>query len=133
MSSNQEISTTIDGLIVKGIITFRSESDISVKIISPFSGLTGRQHIPYFSRPYNSYLTDYGDTVAMNLLKQLSDLGAYINENQAFLKLQLSLHFYDCEYSNEESQKRFFDSSFPFLVPYSLKDQVVEIVKSWRG
>jgi hypothetical protein len=133
MSSNQEISTTIDGKLVTGIITFRSESDISVRITSPFSDLTGQQHIPYFSRPYNSYLTDYGDTVAMGLLKQLLDLGSYINENQAFLKLQLSLHFYGCEYSNEESQKRFFDSSFPFLVPCSLKDQVVDIVKSRRG
>ena len=128
MSSTQEISETIDGILVTGIITSRSDSDISVRIVSPFSGLTVQQHIPYFSRPYNSYLTDYGDTVAMGLLKQLLDLGSYISENQAFLKLQLSLHFYGCEYSNEESQKRFFDSSFPFLVPYSLKTQVVELL-----
>jgi hypothetical protein len=128
MSSNQEISETIGGILVTGIITFRSESDISVRIISPFTGLTGQQHIPYFSRPYNSYLTDYGDTVAMGLLKQLLDIGSYISENQAFLKLQVALHFYGCEYSNEKSQKRFFDSSFPFLVPYSLQNQVVELL-----
>ncbi|MBT4361444.1 MAG: hypothetical protein HON27_00060 [Candidatus Marinimicrobia bacterium] len=128
MSCNQKISETIDGILVTGIITFRSESDISVRIMSPFIGLTGQQHIPYFSRPFNSYLTEYGDTVAVHLLKQLSDLGSYIDKNKAFLKLQLSLHFYGCEYSNEDCQKRFFDSSFPFLVPYSLKGQVMGLL-----
>jgi hypothetical protein len=128
MSCNQKISETIDGILVTGIISFRSESDISVRIMSPFIGLTGQQHIPYFSRPFNSYLTEYGDTVAVHLLKQLSDLGSYIDKNKAFLKLQLSLHFYGCEYSNEDCQKRFFDSSFPFLVPYSLKGQVMELL-----
>ncbi|MBT4713753.1 MAG: hypothetical protein HOB84_03165 [Candidatus Marinimicrobia bacterium] len=128
MSCNQKISETIDGILVTGIITFRSESDISVRIMSPFIGLTGQQHIPYFSRPFNSYLTVYGDTVAVHLLKQLSDLGSYIDKNKAFLKLQLSLHFYGCEYSNEDCQKRFFDSSFPFLVPYSLKGQVMGLL-----
>ena len=128
MSCNQKISETIDGILVTGIISFRSESDISVRIMSPFIGLTGQQHIPYFSRPFNSYLTVYGDTVAVHLLKQLSDLGSYIDKNKAFLKLQLSLHFYGCEYSNEDCQKRFFDSSFPFLVPYSLKGQVMGLL-----
>ena len=129
MSKNQEITIVAEGKTVKGDITFRNESDISVKITSPYSGLTGGLHIPYFSRPYNSFMTEYGDKTAENLLKGLWELGSYMEENQKFLKLQLALHFYQGDYSDRECQTRFFDSSFPFLIPNCTREDVLECLK----
>jgi len=129
MSKNQKISSFMNGNRVSGEITFRNESDISVTITEPYSGLTGSLHIPYFARPYNSFLTEYGDATAMDLLKKLEQLGSYLDANQKFLALQLALHFYDGDFSNAKSQKRFFDSSFSFLVPLALQSQVVEMLR----
>ena len=129
MSKYQEITVVAEGKTVKGKITFRNESDISVKITSPYSGLTGGLHIPYFSRPYNSFMTAYGDKTAENLLKGLWELGSYMEENQKFLKLQLALHFYQGVYSDRECQTRFFDSSFPFLIPNCTREDVLECLK----
>ncbi len=129
MSKNQEITIVAEGKTVNGEITFRNESDISVKITSPFSGLTGGLHIPYFSRPYNSFITPYGEKTAENLLKHLWELGSYMEEHQKFLKLQLALHFYQGNYSDNECQTRFFDSSFPFLIPNCTREDVLECLK----
>ena len=129
MSKNQQITIVAEGKTVKGEITFRNESDISVKITSPYSGLTGGLHIPYFSRPYHSFMTEYGDKTAENLLKGLWELGSYMEENQKFLKLQLAFHFHQGDYSDREGQTRFFDSSFPFLVPFGTRENILECLK----
>ncbi len=129
MSKNQEITIVAEGKTVKGEITFRNESDISVRINSPYSGLTGGVHIPYFSRPYHSFITDYGDRTAENLLKGLWELGSYIAENRKFLKLQLAFHFHQGDYSDRQCQTRFFDSSFPFLVPHGTRENILECLK----
>ena len=129
MSKNQEIIIVAEGKTVKGEITFRSESDISVKIACPYSGLTGGLHIPYFSRPYNSFMTAYGDKTAENLLKGLWELESYMEEHRKFLKLQLAFHFHQGDYSDRECQTRFFDSSFPFLVPNGTREDVLECLK----
>ena len=114
---------------IKGVISFRSESDISVKITSPYKGLSGGRHIPYFSRPDNSFMTDYGKSTAVSILSRLYELGRYIEDNRKFLALQSSLHFYNSDYSDPECQKRFFDSSFPFLVPNGTREDVLECLK----
>ena len=129
MSKNQEITIVAEGKTVIGEITFRNESDVSVKITSPFSGLTGGLHIPYFSRPYHSFMTAYGDKTAENLLKGLWELGSYMEANRKFLKLQLAFHFHQGDYSDRECQTRFFDSSFPFLVPYGTRENILECLK----
>ena len=129
MSKNQEITIVAEGKSVLGEITLRNESDISVKITSPFSGLTGGLHIPYFSRPYHSFMTDYGDKTAANLLKSLWELGSYIEENRKFLKLQVAFHFHQGDYSDRQCHTRFFDSSFPFLVPSGTRENILECLK----
>jgi len=129
MSKNQEISIVAEGKTIKGEITFRNESDISVKIISPYSGLTGGLHIPYFSRPCHSFMMEYGDRTGENLLRGLWELGSYMEEHQKFLKLQLAFHFHQGDYSDRECQTRFFDSSFPFLVPNGTREDVLECLK----
>ncbi len=129
MSKNQEITIVAQGKTIEGEIIFRNEADISVKITSPYSGLTRRLHIPYFSRPYNSVMTPYGEKTAENLLKHLWELGSYMEEHQKFLKLQLALHFYQGDYSDSECQTRFFDSSFPFLVPNGTRENILECLK----
>jgi hypothetical protein len=129
MSNNQEITIITEGKTVKGEITFRSESDIFLKITSPYSGLSAGLHIPYFSRPYHSFMTAYGDKTAENLLKGLWELGSYMEENRKFLKLQLALHFYQGDYSDRECQTRFFDSSFPFLVPNGTRENILGCLK----
>ena len=129
MSKNQEITIVAQGKTIKGEIIFRNEADISVKITSPYSGLTGGLHIPYFSRPYNSFMTPYGEKTAENLLKGLWELGSYMEENRKFLKLQLAFHFHQGDYSDGACQTRFFDSSFPFLIPHCTREDVLECLK----
>jgi hypothetical protein len=114
---------------IKGVISFRSESDISVKITSPYKGLSGGRHIPYFSRSHNSFMTNYGKSTAVCILSRLYELGCYMEDNRKFLALQSSLHFYNSDYSDPESQKRYFDSSFPFRVPEGTRKSVLEMLK----
>ena len=107
MSKNQEITNVVEGKTVTGEITFRNESDISVKITKPHAGLIGGLNIPYFSRPYHSFMTDYGDRTAENLLKGLWELGSYMGENRKFLKLQLAFHFHHGDYSTDSVKQDF--------------------------
>ena len=114
---------------VNGTITFRSELDICVKITSPYKGLSRCKHIPYFSRPHNSFMTDYGKSTAKSILSHLYELGRYLEDNREFLALQRALHFYNSDYSDPDCQKRFFDSSFPFLIPNGTRDDVMECLR----
>ena len=129
MSKKQEVSIKIDGVEAIGEITYRTEVDIAIMITKPYQGLTNRCHIPYFSRPIHSFLTDYGDKMAENLLKYLYELGWYMEKNRIFIKLQFSLHFYDENFSNWESQDRFFNNTFPFIVPVGTREEVIEMLK----
>jgi len=129
MRTSQAISINVNGNEVTGEIVFRSEGDIGVKIISPYHDLSSGLHIPYFSRPYNSFLTDYGDYTAQNLLKYLYELGLYLEENSKFIKMQRALHFHDGDYSNMEHEDRFFGSTFPFIVPIGTRDEVMAILR----
>jgi hypothetical protein len=125
MSKKQEVSIKVDGVEVIGEITYRSDADIAIRITMPYRGLTNGSHIPYFSRPIHSFLTGYGDKMAENLLKYLYELGLYMEENRKFIKLQLALHFADENYSDLECQNRFFNSTFPFIVPIDTRDDVL--------
>ncbi len=128
MKTSQPISIEIKGVEVAGEITYRTEGDIVVKILSPYHDLSSSLHIPYFSRPYHSFLTDYGDLTAQNLLKYLYELGLYLEENVKFVKMQLCLHFHDEDYSSMERQERFFGSTFPFLVPVGTRNDVLRML-----
>jgi len=131
MKTSQPITFSLaSGIKIEGEIVHRSESDITVKILSPYVGLSGSLHIPYFSRPFNSFETDYGDITVEQLLARLYELGLYMDENSKFLKLPIALHFYDGEWSNKDHQKRFFDSSFPFLIPLGTMEDVLNILRS---
>jgi hypothetical protein len=125
MSNRQEVSIEIDNVQVIGEITHRSEADIAVKIISPYTELSNGLHIPYFSRPYHSFLTEYGDKMAENLLQYLYELGLYMDENRNFIRMQFSFHFRDENYSKWECQERFINSTFPFVVPIDTRDDVL--------
>lgn len=126
MKTIQETSIQIEnGIEVKGVITNRSEADINVEIVSPYRSFTAGLHISYFSRPYHSFLTDYGDRTAENLLKYLYELCEYLEKNKKFIKMQHAFHFRDGDYSDRESKDRFFNSTFPFVVPLDTRDDVL--------
>jgi hypothetical protein len=129
MKTLHEVVIDIEGIEVIAEISHRSEADIAIRITKPYQGLTNSCHIPYFSRPLHSFMTDYGEKMAENLLKYLYELGLYLEENEKFIKLQFALHFHDDDYSNWESQNRFFDSTFPFIVPINTRDNVVRSLK----
>ena len=129
MSRKQEVSIKVDGIEVVGEIFYRSEGDIGIRITNPYQGLTNGCHIPYFSRPFHSFQTEYGDKMAENLLKYLYELGKYMEENLKFIRLQLALHFHDQEYIDQDHQDRFFGSTFPFIVPIDTRDDVLEVLK----
>jgi hypothetical protein len=129
MAKKQEVSIKVDGVEVIGEITYRSEADLAIRITKPYQMLTNGCHIPYFSRPIHSFLTGYGDKMAENLLKYLYELGLYMGKNSKFIKLQLSLHFHDGDYSDQDCQNRFFGSTFPFIVPIDTRDDVLRSLK----
>ena len=129
MSKKQEVSIKVDGIEVVGEIFYRSEADIALRITKPYQALTNGCHIPYFSRPIHSFLDDYGDKMAENLLKYLYELGKYMEENCKFITLQLALHFHDEDYSDWDCRNRFFGSTFPFVVPIDTRDDVLEVLK----
>jgi hypothetical protein len=129
MSNRQDVSIEVDNVQVIGKITHRSEADIVEKIISPYAELSTGLHIPYFSRPFHSFLTEYGDHTAETLLKYLYELGKYMEENEKFLKLQLAFHFRDENYSDRECLNRFFDSTFPCPVPLGTRTDIMRTLK----
>ena len=129
MRTSQPISINVNGNKVTGEISFRSEGDIGVKIISPYHDLSSGLHIPYFSRPIHSFLTEYGDHTAENLLKYLYEMGLYMEENREFIRLQFCLHFHGGDITGWEAQERFFGSTFPFIVPIGTRDMVFKYLK----
>lgn len=130
MSEYQEISVQVDGVEVLGEITHRSDEAIVVRITHPFKGLSNSCHIPYFSRPVNSFMTDYGERMAANLLQYIYELGLYIKEHSSSILLRFDAHFPKGEYSHEGSRNRFFVSTFPFMIPLDLREEVMELIAS---
>jgi len=134
MITTQETCIQIEnGIEIHGLITFRSDADINVEIVSPYKGITAGLHIPYFSRPYHSFLTEYGDRTAENLLKYLYELGKYMEDNQKFIRLQFAFHFRDGDYNDREVQDRFFGSTFPFIVPIDTRSEVMEVIRNAKS
>jgi len=129
VSKNQEVSIRVGGVEVLGLITYRSEADITIKINSPYQGLTGGLHIPYFSRPFNSFLSSYGDSTAKHLLQNLYELGHFLKENRDFLRLQSAVCFDGKDYSDHQCQNEFFDKCFPFGIPIGTRNEVLEILR----
>lgn len=76
----------IDGIDVCGIITYRSASDIDIEITKPYQGISNGRHIPYFARQTNSFLTEYGDKRAPDLLVETYDICSYIDDNFILLR-----------------------------------------------
>lgn len=126
MKTDQKITiTTATNVKVAGSIIHVSEADISVLIRSPYMHLHAGLHIPYFSRPVNSFFTVYGKRTAENLLSYLYDLGHYLEEHEKFIKLQFALHFQEGDYGDDACRQRFFGSTFPFMVPLNTREDVM--------
>ncbi len=79
---------------LQGSIIFRSESDISVRIISPFYGLETGCHIPYFARHVSSFAGSHGDETAQSLLRNLFEVGVFIERNWPSVQTQYLLTKY---------------------------------------
>jgi len=129
MSKEQRISVNVEGSEVVGEITLRTGSDIKVRKICSEYTLTNQCHIPYFSRPRNSFLSQYGSDMATSLLVELHQLHNYLASNRQFIRLQFLFHFRDENYSDMDCEDRFFNSTFPFEMPINLREQVMHILK----
>jgi len=75
----EAIETTVEGRLVRGVIFHRTGSDILVRISSPYCGITGGLHIPYFGRQRFSYIGQHGDETALYLLGNVFLLALYID------------------------------------------------------
>jgi len=126
MKTDQKLTiTTAAKVKVEGSIVQVTEADISVMILSPYTRLRTGMQIPFFSKPLNSFLTGYGERTAENLLGYLYDLGNYMEQNEKFINLQFAFHFRDEAYRDEDCRRRFFDSTFPFMVPLDTREDVM--------
>jgi len=87
----ERISIDVAGIRVEGEIVFRSRSDIDVRIVSPYRGITAGLHMAYFfmGDPANDYRGPRGDQTAAELLEELYELGKFIAENKQDLRRHL--------------------------------------------
>ena len=128
MSDSPTVKIMVNEITVKGNVAHRSEAYILVEITEPFEGLSTGLSIPYFSRPMNSFESEYGDRTAENLLKYLYELGAFIRDNRSVIRAQMAVHFFNEDYSDEISRDRFFGSTFPCIVPRDTRAEVMSII-----
>jgi hypothetical protein len=78
---NTKVELTINGQEVEGEITHRSATDIDVEITQPYQGISTGLHIPYAARPFKSFETELGDTIAKDLLKEIYSICTFISTN----------------------------------------------------
>ena len=76
----------VDDVQVVGEISHRSECDLWVRILSPYKNITNGVHIFYLARGHLSYISEYGDERAKNLLKEIFIFLQFLEENFQELK-----------------------------------------------
>ncbi len=76
----QEISVTVDGVEVRGVITHRSASDIDVSITSPYRNISGGLHIMYLASAVFSFEGQYGDERAEDTLRSIYRIGRFVEQ-----------------------------------------------------
>ena len=84
-----KINTSVEDTEVKGVIILRSAGDITVQITKPFSNISMGVHIPYIARAHKSFNGEYGDTTAELLLKDLYDIGRYLDVEMSGIREKL--------------------------------------------
>jgi hypothetical protein len=89
---SESISINVEGVTVEGEVIHRSHRDIALGIVSPYQGLTTGRHIPAFARisQEHDYCGPYGDETAAALLKELYQLGRFVEENKALLRSRVA-------------------------------------------
>lgn len=85
------ISINVDGVEVEGAILFRTPCDIVVEILSPYQGLKGKSHIPYFMTMDN-FMGPFGDERAQTLLEDLYLCGRFLYPNLESLRKKWAEH-----------------------------------------
>jgi hypothetical protein len=119
-------SMSTDNKEILGKVTHRSASDIAIEIISPYQNLTAKLHIPYFSRPYNSFDGEYGNATARRLLNNLYEIGQHLEKHMLALKRkqnQISNHDVNSKY-----HWAFFEEKFPMTIPIGTREEVIHIL-----
>lgn len=86
--NGQEISVMVGGVDVRGVITHRSGSDIDVRITSPFRNISMGLHLMYQAMAVCSYSGEYGDATAGRLLRNIYDLGLFLEKELPRLQEQ---------------------------------------------
>ena len=119
-------SMSTDNKEILGKVTHRCASDIAIEIISPYQNLTGKLHIPYFSRPYNSFDGEYGDETARRLLNNIYEIGLHLEKNIATLKHGLIER--NIQDVNSEHCHAFFDDKFPMTIPCDTIEEIIDIL-----
>ena len=92
MGESENIVVNAEGVTVEGEVIHRSRRDIALHIVSPYQGLTTGRHIPAFARiPQEyDYCGPHGDETAAALLKELYQLGRFVEENKARLRSRVA-------------------------------------------
>jgi len=71
MGVGEVLTIELDGIKVEGLITSRNEIEIHVEITSPFKGHSTSRHISTLASPFISFMGDYGDRKAREMLAEL--------------------------------------------------------------
>ena len=120
MRGQEVVSTEVNGIELKGLISHRSESAIEVKIVKPYRNVSKELHIPYFSRSSRSFIGEHGNTTAMALLRELFIICHYVNDNIHALKEKLVA---------SDDMDTFFNEAFPVVIPINTREDVINILE----
>jgi hypothetical protein len=90
------ITTVIDGIEVRGVITAWCISDISVEITHPFGGLCTGVHMMAQALGFQNYLGDSGLLRAKGLLHELYALGRKVAQRAPALRDGLATYDNQC-------------------------------------
>jgi hypothetical protein len=79
------LTIRVGGQEVIGEVLHQSRRDIAVRILTPYHGFVTGLHVPYFGASYVSFEGERGEQEGRYLLRQLYELGCFLERNQSRL------------------------------------------------
>ena len=97
MNALNNVTVMIEGVEVEARVKYRTASDLGIELLRPYGNLSTGSHIPVYGRRFCSFIGEYGDKRIIDMMKELYEIGRFIDENfsameQQFIALQSELN-----------------------------------------
>ncbi len=133
----------VEGVEVEGAILTLNDRNIDIEIVKPYQDLSGGRSIPYFAIQHISKYTDDNGYSAGYILKELYQLGKFIELNkvklkQKYFQYKQELGKLQKESCNDEDidtiykiEDDFFNNNFPMVIPINTRKEILEKIKDY--